>query len=523
VNIQISHHPRPQCVVIPFRADVLKLIPHAKPFIVDGQDLIAIPHGIEETKLLRNLDLRVPAPIAEHYDYPGPQRPFLVQKLTTAMMTMQGRMFVLNDMGTGKTRCAIWSFDFLKKRGLAKKMLVVCPISTMRFVWEREIKIICPSMKVAVLHGLKEKRLQALAEPWDIAIINHDGLAVMFAALMETNFEVIVLDEAAVLRNHRSIRSRLARKLVRKAKWAWPMTGSPTPNAPTDAYGLAALVIPNRIPSSFLRFRDMTMINIDRFVWKPKPDAADTVARLLQPSTRYSLDDVVELPDLIERQLDVAQGPKQRAAYIKMKEKAALDLKEGRITAVNGGVVLMKLLQVSAGYVYTDDGQTVHLDNDERLEMLESIIDNAKQKVIVFSPWIHSANGIADFLKQKAKSEKGFTFSTVTGSTPMSQRSEIFNLFQRSAKYKVLNAHPTCMSHGLTLTAADTIVWFAPISSNETFEQANARIRRVGQSHKQQVLMLAGTVAERRTYQRLRQKQALQDSVLDILAEITAS
>ena len=105
----------------------------------------------------------------------------------------------------------------------------------------------------------------------------------------------------------------------------------------------------------------------------------------------------------------------------------------------------------------------------------------------------------------------------------MSQRSEIFNLFQRSAKYKVLNAHPVCMAHGLTLTAADTIVWFAPISSNETFEQANARIRRVGQTHKQQVLMLSGTVAERRTYQRLRQKQALQDSVLDILAEITAS
>jgi len=198
INIQISHAPRPQCVVIPFRPDVLKLIPHAKAFAVDGRDLIAIPHGIEETRLLRNLDLRVPAPIAEHYDYPGPQRPFLVQKLTTAMMTMQPRMFVLNDMGTGKTRCAIWSYDFLKKRGLAKKMLVICPISTMRFVWEREIKIIAPYLKVAVLHGLKEKRLDTLAGEWDIAIINHDGLAVMFDALFKTNFDVVVLDEAAM-------------------------------------------------------------------------------------------------------------------------------------------------------------------------------------------------------------------------------------------------------------------------------------------------------------------------------------
>jgi SNF2 family DNA or RNA helicase len=516
--IGISHSPDPQVVVIRHRADVLKLIPHARGFTFEGQNLIAIPHGIEETRMLRNLDMPVPAPIVEHYDYPGPQPPFLVQKLTTAMMTMQPRMFVLNDMGTGKTRCAIWSFDFLNRRALAKKMLVVCPISTMHFVWEREIKIIAPWLKVSVLYGNKEKRLARLAENWDIAIINHDGIATIFEHLMCADIDVVVLDEAALFRNYRAIRSKLARKLCRNKKWVWPMTGSPTPNAPTDAYGLAMLAIPHKAPSSFLRFRDMTMIQIDQFNWKPKPDAAETVARLLQPATRYSLDDVVELPEVVERQIDIAQGPQQRAAYTKLKERAAIDLREGRITAVNGGVVLMKLLQISAGYVYMDDGQTAKLDNDERLEMLEQIIENAKQKVIVFSPWIHSAQAIDQFLRQKK-----IEHCTVTGSTPMGQRGDFFKRFQQTSEFKVLNAHPACMSHGLTLTKADTIVWFAPITSNEIFEQANARIRRVGQSHKQQVLMLAGTTAERRAYSRLRQKQELQDSVLDLLAEITAS
>ena len=85
----------------------------------------------------------------------------------------------------------------------------------------------------------------------------------------------------------------------------------------------------------------------------------------------------------------------------------------------------------------------------------------------------------------------------------------------------MLNAHPECMSHGLTLTAADTIVWFGPVTKLETYEQANARITRVGQTHKQQVIKLVGTHAERALYQRLAGKQALQDNILELLADIT--
>jgi SNF2 family DNA or RNA helicase len=77
------------------------------------------------------------------------------------------------------------------------------------------------------------------------------------------------------------------------------------------------------------------------------------------------------------------------------------------------------------------------------------------------------------------------------------------------------------MAHGLTLTAADTIVWFGPTTSLEIFEQANARIRRVGQKHKQQVFMLQGTKMERELYARLRDKRDVQNGILDILADLT--
>jgi SNF2 family DNA or RNA helicase len=79
------------------------------------------------------------------------------------------------------------------------------------------------------------------------------------------------------------------------------------------------------------------------------------------------------------------------------------------------------------------------------------------------------------------------------------------------------------MSHGLTLTAADTIIWFGPVTKLEVFEQANARIRRVGQTRKQQVIRMLGSEAERLAYRRLAQRADLQDNVLDLIAELTGA
>ena len=111
--------------------------------------------------------------------------------------------------------------------------------------------------------------------------------------------------------------------------------------------------------------------------------------------------------------------------------------------------------------------------------------------------------------------------ATVTGDTSQRDRTEIFTAFQNTEKYRVLNAHPECMSHGLTLTAADTIIWFGPVTKLETYEQANARITRVGQVHKQQIIRLVSTAAERVTYRRLQDRHALQENILGLLADIT--
>jgi SNF2 family DNA or RNA helicase len=389
----------------------------------------------------------------------------------------------------------------------------------LQFTWQREIMHTIPSLSSVVLTGLREKRIKLLDEMHDIYIINHDGVKVILPFLMaRKDIDVIAFDEAAAYRNSRSDRAKLAKELSKDKSYVWGMTGSPTPSSPTDAFGLSRLITPASSPRSFTHFRADTMLQVSQFKWLPRNDAADTVSRLLQPSVRYTLDDLVELPPVIYRDMKVALGTRQKNAYETLKNQASVMLKEGTVTANNGGILFNKLLQVSVGWLYDNDGKTIDLDNDQRMLTLLDIIESAERKVIVFSPYKSATAGISKRL-EKEKIE----FATVTGDTPAGERGQIFTAFQGTAKYRVLNAHPECMSHGLTLTAADTIVWFGPTTKLETYEQANARITRVGQAHKQQVIRLIGSNAEKMVYKRLELKESLQANVLELLAELTGA
>jgi SNF2 family DNA or RNA helicase len=516
--IHISH--RTRSIVVPYDDRIGALLTHGTVFEHGGVKLVAIPHGLDETRMLRNFGLPVPSPIAEHYNFfsADGHRPFSKQVLTSSMMVMNPRAYVLNDMGTGKTKSCIWAFDWLQSMGLAKRMLVVGTVSTLNFTWAREIFHTFPHKQVRVLTGTAARRKKLLAEEADIYIINHDGVKVVAKELaMRRDIDVICFDEAAAYRNARAERSKIAKQLTLGRRFVWGMTGSPTPSAPTDAFGLARLITPDTAPRSFRDFRTQTMVQVSQWKWVPRNDAAETVSMLLQPSIRISLDEIVELPPVIIRDQLVPMGVRQQKTYDALKEHASALLKEGTITAANGGVVFSKMLQASLGWVYADrDREIIALDNQGRLDALLDLVESADRKVIIFSPFKSATAGIATLLEKEK-----IDFATVTGDTSQRDRADIFQAFQNTSKYRVLNAHPECMSHGLTLTAADTIIWFGPVTKLETYEQANARITRVGQLHKQQIIRMVGTPAERALYKRLEGKQTMQDNILDIIKELT--
>jgi SNF2 family DNA or RNA helicase len=146
--------------------------------------------------------------------------------------------------------------------------------------------------------------------------------------------------------------------------------------------------------------------------------------------------------------------------------------------------------------------------------VLKEVIEGAVSKVIVFVPFVNLLTHIAGYL-----SKEGYSCAVVHGSVSKRERDVIFGNFQKTPNPHVLVAQPGAMSHGLTLTAAATIVWFAPITSNDIYVQANGRITRSGQKHSQLICHIEGSPVERRLYKRLITRQKLQGLLLDLIKE----
>lgn len=509
-------------LVVPKAGHVANMFPDAQMVTLKGKNFHLVPHLPAECFLLRTMGYTVPAPILTHYDWPGHFKPFDAQRQTAGLLTMNKRAYVLNSMGTGKTSAALWSWDYLYGQKLSGKMLVVAPLSTLKFTWAREVFSTLPHRKVSIVHASsRAKRIERLNDPdADVLVINHDGAKLLhneIMALIKAGIiTTICIDELAVYRNGKSQRTKMMKELAAKAEWVWGMTGSPMPRAPTDVWAQAQIITPHMVDKFFSHFRDRVMVKINQFKYAPKANAVDTAYSVMQPAVRFTMDDVQELPELTVRTMDVPMGPTQSKVYKALAAACHAAIGNSEITAANAGAVMMKLLQVATGWVYDKNRTTVALDGTDRMQALVDTIDASEQKVIVFVPFIHALDGISAVLDKE-----GIEHAVVSGQTPMSQRSETFNLFQNTGKYKVLLAHPQCLAHGITLTSASVIIWVAPVTSLEIYEQANARIRRVGQKNKQLVLHLQSTPVERKIYKLLQNNQQVQDAFLEMFADAT--
>jgi SNF2 family DNA or RNA helicase len=501
--------------VIPNDERLAALVPHRGLLFRDTPSM-AFPHTVETTRLARNMGHRVPAPILSQYDWDKHDpAPFETQKTTAALLTMNARGYVLSEMGTGKTRAALYACDHMFETREIKRVLVVAPLSTLTQVWDKEIFRYFTHLSTAVIwHQHRKKRIalfeKAMSDGTQILITNHDGVKMLTRALADAKFDVIIVDEVATFRNTQTALWRDMRLVCKNVPYVWGMTGSPMPNEPPDAWGLAKLLTPRRATRYKKEFKRKTMFQVSEFRWVPRPDANDHVYDMLQPAVRFKRDDCVELPEVQYKTIELPPSKQVKDTYENMVKKLKLAFQEGTVTAANEGVLFSKLLQIACGWVYTQDKGIVRLDNNRRVQELLDIYEQAAGKVICFTNFKHSTEELYARVAKKIKCD------VVHGGVPIRHRDPIFNNFQDRESKSMLIAHPQCMAHGLTLTAANTIVWFTPTTSLEIYEQANARITRPGQDKKSLIIHLTGLPIESRIYTRLRQKARLQGALLDM-------
>lgn len=482
----------------------------------DGLYDVLVRWGLDEARVLNNLRFRnVPSPITRQYNWPGMFKPFSHQEKTAEFLTLHKRGFVFNEAGTGKTAAVIWAADYLMRLKKIKRVLIVCPLSIMDSAWLNDLFKTAMHRKSAIAYGSADKRKKIIEGDYEFVIINYDGIEVVKHEIYAANFDLIVCDEASALKNVSTKRWKTLHALLRPETWLWLMTGTPAAQSPLDAYGMAKLISPERVPRTAGAWKDMVMTKITQFKWIPKPRAKEIVFSALQPAIRFTKSECLDLPEVTYVMRDVELTVQQKKYYQVLKSQMLFVSNGAEVTAINAATSINKLLQISGGAVYSDEREVLEFDISPRLKVLKEVVDETENKILVFVPFRHTIQLVSDYL-----SKEGITNELIHGDISAGKRATIFKKFQEQPDPRVLVIQPQAASHGVTLTAADQVVFWSPVNSLETYLQCIARIDRVGQKNRMTVTHLQGSDVERRLYKALKDRKNLHVELVSLYKSV---
>jgi SNF2 family DNA or RNA helicase len=481
------------------------------------------------------------------YDFPrNPEiaHPTLAQRHMVRFQVLNRRAFNLSDMGTMKTLATLWAADWLMQSvaPLPMRAIIVTTLSTTEEIWAQAVfKNFFGRRTFAILHGSEEKRIKELAKPVDFYIVNYDGVKVGakfvdqlradgtprgFRKLVLNGFalelqkkkdiQIVIIDEASAYKAANRNRHKVFTRIFEDRAYMWALTGTPTPNGPPDAYGIAKLLGKHN-GETFTSFHNRTMQQISQYKWEPRADGYDAARSLLQPAIRFDIKDIWDGPPCTTQRRQIELTSEQCKMIQDLKTDFVTYVRTTRdavtIVAENAAAVRTKVLQVSLGAIYDQDHKAHRLDNSPRYQELIQVIENTRQKILIFSPF----TSVVDFLYENLR--KGYSVEKVTGATTPKNRSLIFRAFQNAVDPRIIVADPGTMAHGVELFAASASIWYGPTDKNELYEQANKRSHRPGQQHPVTVVQFVATRIEREIFDRLEKKQNLQGLMLRAVRE----
>tara|TARA_R100001129_G_scaffold173961_1_gene145945 strand:+ start:6079 stop:7629 length:1551 start_codon:yes stop_codon:yes gene_type:complete len=481
-----------------------------------GISEVLVHWGIKESQKLTEIGVQnVPSPIKTNYEWSGKFKPFDHQIETSSFLTLHKKACCFNEQGTGKTASVIWAADYLMKLRLVNRVLVICPLSIMQSAWLDDLFACAMHRTAAVCHGRQNKRADIIKSGAEFVIINYDGVEIVKDEIKNGGFDLIVVDEANAYKNVATNRWKVLNSLIAADTRLWMLTGTPASQSPVDAYGLAKLVNPTNVPRFLGRWREMVMRKVTQFKYVPRPEAKKLVHKVLQPAIRYTKEECLDLPDITYTTRSVPLTPQQNKYYKLMKQRLIVNAAGEDITMVNAAAAMNKLLQLSGGAVYSDEGEIINFDASTRIKILDEIIQESSHKLLIFVPYRHAILTVSEHLNKS-----GITCEVINGDVSAVKRTNIFRRFQDADDPRVLVIQPQSASHGVTLHRADTIVYWSPVMSVETYLQCNARAHRAGQKNPVTVVHLEGSEVERRIYSMLQSKIDVHSNIVRLYKEL---
>jgi SNF2 family DNA or RNA helicase len=503
-------------------------IPEAKR--LNGK-LVAFPATLRNVQVMRWLDYPIPNLLeADGYDWPIQKgyKPLEHQKMMAAFMASHPRCFNLSDMGTMKTLASLWAADYVMQqypKGTCRAV-IVAPLSILERVWATTIfSNFLGRRNYRIVYGDAKKRARELAEPADFYIINFDGVGLgaqtrgrfqldgISKSLAERNdIQITIIDEASAYRDHTTRRSRLAKFILAPKSYVWMLTGTPTPNGPTDAFGLAR-IINNAYGESWTSYHNRTMARWGQWVWRPRPGANVAARKLLTPAVRVDIKDVWNGPAITVQQRVIPLTAEQTTAIRELKREAEITLKTGPITVANEAAARLKLIQICLGGVYDSAHKSHAVDATPRLTELRQVLEETGRKVAIFIPLTNIIH-----LVQGQLTKWGYGNGVINSEVTLRERSALLVRFRDDDRLRVLLCDPATSSHGINeMVAADTCIWFGPTDRTELYLQGVKRLHRPGQTWPVTNLQFVSTAVEMEIFRRLEHNESQQGLLLGMV------
>lgn len=441
-----------------------------------------------------------------------------------------------HEQGCGKTLTTLGMAALLHGDDLVHRVLVVCPASVIGS-WQAECRHL-PGAMVVALTGPKQRRCKALSK----ALIDHaahDGPLIvvtnyemtwrMEPELRSAMFDLIIADEAQKLKAPGSKQSRAMHRIGKTARFRMNLTGTPTPESELDLYGQLRFMDDRIFGTSYVNFkaRYATQIDCGSFTKVVvNRHMLPELERIVHSRThRATKDAALDLPDQIDVDRPFDLSPKIRKLYGQLAKESIAILEDefGEMGFVSADSVLTRLLrlqQITGGHVMrTDEGELEQIEApklDVLRGELETILESGR-KAIVWHRFTPEGVLIRDAAaKLVGSSRKPIEQPYISGAVPASERGEMVRRFQEDDDARVFVAQVQAASTGITLTAADTAIYYSCSFSSGEHEQARARLHRIGQTQKVRhvYLMASGTVDEH-VVSSLRAKRSMSESFVD--------
>ena len=389
------------------------------------------------------------------------------------------------DMGLGKTAITLTALkDLMLDELSVSKALVVAPLRVARDTWPDEVRKWdhLSDLDISVIVGDAKTRTAALLHPALVYVVNRENVKWLVEYYekngLRWDFDCIVLDELSSFKNHQSQRFKWLRKVRPFVKRYIGLTGTPASIGLMDLWAEIGILDGGQRLGKFIgRFRDayfkpgsMNPGTGIVYSYVPRPGAEQQIyERISDITISMKALDYLKMPECIFVDHEVEMSPQERKLYDRLEKDLIIPLEDGDIDAANAAALSNKLLQMSNGAVYDENGET-RIIHSRKLEMLEDLVEAANGKPVLIAYWFkHDRQRIMEHL-----AGSGYVARDLKSSDDIRE--------WNNGSIPVALIHPASAGHGLNIQSGGHIlIWFGLTWSLELYQQTNARLWRQGQ------------------------------------------